>query len=120
MKGIIPFLWFDTQAEEAARHYASIFPNAKMGEVQRFPAGGYGPEGSVMTASFDVNGQQVVALNGNKRHAFSPESSLLVFCKDAGEADAVTAKLSAGGERQPGGWLKDRYGVSWQIAVGGA
>jgi len=117
MTALIPFLWFDSQAEEAARHYVSIFPNAKLGEIQRFPAGGYGPEGSVMTASFELGGQQLVALNGNQRHAFSPASSLLVFCKDAAEAEAVTAKLAVGGERQPGGWLKDRFGVSWQVAV---
>lgn len=119
VNNVIPFLWFDTQAEEAARYYVSIFPNAKLGEIQRFPAGSRGAEGSVMTASFDINTQQVVALNGNSRHEFSPASSLLVFCKDAGEAETVTARLSAGGERQPGGWLKDRYGVSWQIAVAG-
>jgi predicted 3-demethylubiquinone-9 3-methyltransferase (glyoxalase superfamily) len=118
MTALIPFLWFDTQAEEAARYYVSIFPNAKLGEIQRFPAGAYGPEGSVMTASFELGGQQIVALNGNKRHAFSPASSLLVFCKGADEAEAVSAKLADGGDRQPGGWLKDRYGVSWQIAVG--
>jgi predicted 3-demethylubiquinone-9 3-methyltransferase (glyoxalase superfamily) len=117
MKGVIPFLWFETQAEEAARYYASIFPNAKMGEIRRFPADGYGPEGSVMTASFEVNGEQIVALNGNRHHPFSPASSLLVFCKDAAEVEAVTAKLSAGGARQPGGWLKDRYGVSWQVGT---
>jgi predicted 3-demethylubiquinone-9 3-methyltransferase (glyoxalase superfamily) len=115
--GVIPFLWFGMQAEEAARYYTSIFPGAKMGEIQRFPAGGISPEGAVMTASFEINGQQIVALNGNKRHAFSPASSLLVFCKDAAEAEAVTASLSAGGERQPGGWLKDRYGVSWQVGI---
>ena len=97
MTAPIPFLWFETQAEEAARYYASIFPNAKLGEIQRFPAGAHGPEGSVMTASFEIGGQQVVALNGNSRHAFSPASSLLVFCKDAAEVEAVTAKLAAGG-----------------------
>ena len=80
----------------------SIFPNAKLGEIQRFPAGAHGVEGSVMTASFELGGQQVVALNGNKRHGFSPASSLLVFCKDAGEAESVSVKLAAGGQRRPG------------------
>jgi predicted 3-demethylubiquinone-9 3-methyltransferase (glyoxalase superfamily) len=115
MKGIIPFLWFDTQAEEAARFYADVFPGAKLGEIRRFPAGARGPEGSVMTASFELAGQSIVALNGNQRHAFSPASSLLFFCKDGAEAQTLTAKLAAGGEIQPGGWLRDRYGVSWQV-----
>jgi len=117
-KGVIPFLWFETQAEEAARYYSSIIPGAKLGEIQRFPAGARGAEGSVMTASFEVGGQTIVALNGNKRHAFSPASSLLFFCKDAAEAESVSEKLAAGGERQPGGWLKDKYGVSWQVMAG--
>lgn len=117
MKNIIPFLWFDSQAEEAARYYAGIFPGGKMGEVQRFPAGGYGPEGSVMTASFEIAGNTLVALNGNRRHAFSPASSLLVSCSTAEEAARVTEKLAEGGERQPGGWLRDKYGVSWQVHV---
>lgn len=118
MKGVIPFLWFDTQAEEAARFYAATFPGAKLGEIRRFPAGGRGAEGSVMTASFELNSQTIVALNGNKRHAFSPASSLLFFCKDADEAESLATKLAEGGERQPGGWLRDRYGVSWQLAAG--
>jgi len=118
MKGVIPFLWFDTQAEEAARYYTSIIPGAKFGEIQRFPSGARGAEGSVMTASFELGGQTVVALNGNKRHAFSPASSLLFFCKDRVEAESVSERLATGGERQPGGWLKDKYGVSWQVMAG--
>jgi len=117
MNGVIPFLWFDTQAEEAARFYAATFPGATLGEIRRFSAGSpHGAEGSVMTASVELNGQTVIALNGNRRHAFSPASSLLFFCNEAGDVEPLIAKLSAGGERQPGGWLKDRYGVSWQIA----
>jgi predicted 3-demethylubiquinone-9 3-methyltransferase (glyoxalase superfamily) len=120
MKGLVPFLWFDTQAEEAANYYVSIFPGAKSGEIRRFPANSaHGVEGSVMTASFELAGQTIVALNGNKRHSFSPASSLLFFCRDADEAARVAGKLSAGGERQPGGWLRDKFGVSWQIAAGG-
>jgi predicted 3-demethylubiquinone-9 3-methyltransferase (glyoxalase superfamily) len=115
MSGVIPFLWFDTQAEEAAHFYSATFPGAKLGEIRRFPAGNpHGTEGSVMTASFDLNGQTVVALNGNRRHAFSPATSLLFFC-GADDVERLIAKLAEGGERQPGGWLKDRYGVSWQI-----
>lgn len=119
MKNIIPFLWFETQAEEAARYYAGIFPGGKLGEITRFPAGGYGPEGGVMTASFEIAGNIVVALNGNRRHAFSPASSLLVDCTTEEEAARVSALLAAGGESQPGGWLRDRYGVSWQIRAAG-
>jgi predicted 3-demethylubiquinone-9 3-methyltransferase (glyoxalase superfamily) len=120
VNGVVPFLWFDTQAEEAARFYSDTFPGAKLGEIRRFPAGNeHGTAGSVMTASFDLNGQTVVALNGNRRHAFSPASSLLFFCDAAGDVERLIARLSAGGERQPGGWLKDRYGVSWQIVERG-
>jgi predicted 3-demethylubiquinone-9 3-methyltransferase (glyoxalase superfamily) len=115
MKGIIPFLWFDTQAEEAARFYSRTFPGAKFGEIRRFAPGGRGAADSVMTASFELAGQTVVALNGNTRHAFSPASSLLFFCQDEAEAESLIEKLAEGGERQPGGWLKDRYGVSWQV-----
>jgi len=116
MKGLIPFLWFDTQAEEAARFYAQTFPRARFGEIRRFGAGNpHGDEGSVMTASFELAGQIVVALNGNEDHEFSPASSLLFFCESADEAERLIATLSAGGQRQPGGWLRDRYGVSWQI-----
>jgi predicted 3-demethylubiquinone-9 3-methyltransferase (glyoxalase superfamily) len=115
MSSLIPFLWFENQAEEAARYYAGIFPGAKMGEIQRFPAGSRGPEGSVMTASFMLGDQVLVALNGNPRFAFSPAMSLLYSCASRDEAVALTEKLSAGGEKQPGGWLRDKYGVSWQV-----
>lgn len=115
---VTPFLWFETQAEEAARYYAGIFPGGKLGEIHRFPANGHGPEGSVMAASFEINGSPVVALNGNRRHAFSPASSLLVNCASEDEAARVGELLAAGGEQQPGGWLRDKYGVSWQIRAG--
>jgi predicted 3-demethylubiquinone-9 3-methyltransferase (glyoxalase superfamily) len=117
MNRITPFLWFDTQAEEAARYYVSIFPGARLGTVTPFPAGGRGPEGSCMTASFTLGGDEIVALNGNRRHAFSPASSLYYACETAAEAEAITDKLAAGGERQFGGWLVDKYGVSWQVAA---
>lgn len=116
MKNIIPFLWFETQAEEAARYYAGIFPGGKMGEITRFPAGAIGPEGSVMCASFEIAGNQIVALNGNRRRSFSPASSLLIQCANEEEAERVTERLATGGERQPGGWLRDKYGVSWQVS----
>jgi predicted 3-demethylubiquinone-9 3-methyltransferase (glyoxalase superfamily) len=119
MSALIPFLWFDKQAEEAARYYVDIFPGAKLGEIQQFPANGHGPEGSVMTASFTLGDQQLVALNGNPRFAFSPAMSLLYSCASSHEAAILTERLAAGGEKQPGGWLRDRYGVSWQIHARG-
>jgi predicted 3-demethylubiquinone-9 3-methyltransferase (glyoxalase superfamily) len=115
MNTLIPFLWFENQAEEAARYYVGIFPGAAMGEIQRFPAGSRGPEGSVMTASFTIGDQRLVALNGNPRFAFSPAMSLLYSCASSDEVAALTDQLAAGGEKQPGGWLRDRYGVSWQL-----
>ena len=115
MKSLIPFLWFESQAEEAARYYAGIFPGGKLGAITRFPAGAIGPEGSVMTASFEIAGHELVALNGNRRHAFSPASSLLIHCGSEQEAARVSEELAAGGQKQPGGWLRDKYGVSWQI-----
>lgn len=118
MNTMIPFLWFESQAEEAANYYAGIFPGGKLGAVTRFPAGAHGPEGSVMTASFEIAGQQLVALNGNRRHAFSPASSLLIRCGSETEAARVSEQLAEGGEKQPGGWLRDKYGVSWQISAG--
>lgn len=116
MKGVTPFLWFKSEAEEAARYYVGIFPKAKLGTIQRFAAGNpHGATGSVMTASFELDGQQIVALNGNPKFGFSPAMSLLFMCGTADEAAAVTDKLAENGERQPGGWLRDKYGVSWQI-----
>ena len=115
MSAVIPFLWFANEAEEAARYYVGIFPGAKLGEIQRFPANSRGPEGSVMTASFTLGDQMLVALNGNPRPGFSAAMSLLFSCANAAEAADVTEKLAAGGAKQPGGWLRDRYGVSWQI-----
>ena len=118
MSALIPFLWFATEAEEAARYYVGIFPGAKLGEIQRFKANSRGPEGSVMTASFTLGDQRLVALNGNPRPGFTHALSLLFSCANAAEAAAVTEKLSTGGEKQPGGWLRDKYGVSWQIHSG--
>lgn len=119
MSQVIPFLWFATEAEDAARYYVGIFPDATMGEIQRFPAASRGPEGSVMTASFTLGDQQVVALNGNPRFAFSPAMSLLYLCANADTAARLTDRLAAGGDKQPGGWLRDKYGVSWQIQAKG-
>jgi predicted 3-demethylubiquinone-9 3-methyltransferase (glyoxalase superfamily) len=115
---IKPFLWFDTQAEEAAKFYVSVFPNSKMGRVLRFPKGGPRPAGMVLTAEFELEGQPFVALNGGPEHKFTPAVSFCVDCKDQAEIDYYWENLTAGGKPVMCGWLEDRYGVSWQIVPG--
>lgn len=117
MKRITPFLWFESEAEAAARYYVSIFPGAKLGEIARFPAGGRGVEGGVMAVTFELDGEPIVTLNGNEKHSFSPASSLFYNCDSSEQAEQIAEKLAAGGERQFGGWLVDKFGVSWQIAA---
>jgi predicted 3-demethylubiquinone-9 3-methyltransferase (glyoxalase superfamily) len=108
-------LWFDTEGEEAAEFYASVFPNSKIKEVTRYGAAGPRPEGTVMTVSFELDGQDFAALNGGPEFKFNEAVSFLVSCKDQEEVDWYWEKLSEGGEQGPCGWLKDKYGVSWQI-----
>ena len=117
MPKISPFLWFDHQAEEAAALYTSVFPNSKVTEVQRYGAGGPGPEGAVMVVRFELDGQELTALNGGPQHfTFNESVSFAVDCKDQAEIDHYWDSLTAdGGEPGPCGWLKDRYGLSWQI-----
>ena len=115
MQKIHPFLWFDTQAEEAMQFYCSIFKNAKAGKVLRYDEAGPGPKGSVMTASFELEGQQFTALNGGPHFKFNEAISFVVDCKSQAEVDELWEKLSAGGQPGHCGWLKDKYGVSWQI-----
>ncbi len=115
MKKITPFLWFDNQAEEAMNFYTSVFKNSKVGTVVRYGEAGPGPKGSVMTASFELEGQEFVALNGSPLFKFTPAISFVVDCKSQEEVDELWEKLTEGGEEQPCGWLKDRYGLSWQI-----
>jgi len=115
MQKITPFLWFDTQAEEAANFYVSIFKNSKVTSVMRRGEGGPGRKGSVMSATFQLDGLEFIALNGGPHFTFSPAISLFVKCETQEEVDALWEKLSDGGEKQRCGWLKDRYGVSWQI-----
>jgi predicted 3-demethylubiquinone-9 3-methyltransferase (glyoxalase superfamily) len=115
MHEITPCLWFDTQGEEAARFYTSVFPNSRILEVVRYGAAGPGPEGTVMTVSFELDGRRFVALNGGPEFTFSEAISFQVGCRTQEEVDAFWSKLSEGGEEGPCGWLKDRYGVSWQI-----
>ena len=115
MQTITPFLWFDGKAEEAMNFYASIFKNSKIGSVTRYGEEGRGPKGKVMTATFQLNGQEFIALNGGPQFAFSPAISFLVNCETQQEVDELWEKLSEGGEKQRCGWLKDKFGLSWQI-----
>ena len=112
---ITPFLWFDTQAEEAANFYTSIFKNSKITNVARYGGAGPGTEGSVMTVSFELEGQAFTALNGGPEFNFTEAVSFFVNCKDQQEVDELWQKLTEGGEEGPCGWLKDKYGLSWQI-----
>src|SRR5437588_11818351 len=112
---ITPFLWFEQQAEEAAGFYASIFPNSKVVKVVRFSAAGPGPAGSAMTVEFQLDGQTFVALNGGPHFKFTEAVSFVVNCESQDEVDAYWEKLSAGGGEVQCGWLKDRFGLSWQI-----
>jgi predicted 3-demethylubiquinone-9 3-methyltransferase (glyoxalase superfamily) len=115
MKGITPFLWFDGQAEEAANHYASIFPNSKVTAVSRYGEVGPGEAGSVMTVAFELDGKPFVALNGGPEFTFNEAISFVVSCETQEEVDSYWERLGDGGEHGPCGWLKDCYGVSWQI-----
>ena len=113
---IKPFLWFETQAEEAAKFYTSIFKRSKLGKVVRYPKGSPGPEGKVMTAEFTLEGQPFVALNGGPLYKFNEAVSFVVECKDQDEIDYYWERLLAGGGKPVQcGWLKDRYGLSWQV-----
>ncbi len=115
MQKITPFLWFDDNAEEAADFYISIFGNSGIESVMRYGDAGPGPRGSVMAVTFRLEGQTFIALNGGPQFTFSPAISLFVSCETQEEVDKLWEKLSEGGEKQECGWLKDRYGVSWQI-----
>ncbi len=112
---ITPFLWFDTQAEEAANLYVSLFKNSKIGKVSRYGDAGPGPKGSVMVISFELDGQEFTALNGGPQFKFTPAISLMVNCETQEEVDYFWEKLSAGGRTDCCGWLQDKYGLSWQI-----
>ena len=115
MQKITPWLWFDTQAEEAATFYTSIFENSRILHVARYGKAGPRPEGLVMTVSFELDGQEFVALNGGPEFTFNEAVSFQVTCETQDEVDEFWSRLSEGGEEGPCGWLKDRYGVSWQI-----
>jgi len=115
MQKITPFLWFDNQAEEAMHFYTSIFRNSRVGKVSRYGDAGPGPKGSVMSATFQLEGQEFMALNGGPHFQFTPAISFFVNCETQAEVDALWEKLSEGGETQQCGWLKDKFGLSWQI-----
>ncbi len=112
---ITTFLWFDSQAEEAAKYYTSIFKNSKILNVARYGEAGPGPKGSVMTVQFQLEGQEFIALNGGPHFKFTEAISLFVNCETQKEVDELWGKLTAGGQESQCGWLKDKYGLSWQI-----
>ena len=115
MQQITPFLWFDNQAEEAANFYTSVFKNSKIGTTTRYGASGPGPEGQVLTISFQLNGQEFVALNGGPQFKFTEAVSFVVNCETQEEIDYYWEKLSNGGQESRCGWLKDKYGLWWQV-----
>jgi predicted 3-demethylubiquinone-9 3-methyltransferase (glyoxalase superfamily) len=115
MREITPCLWFDTEGEDAAKFYTSVFPNSKITDVARYGSAGPRPEGTVMTVSFELDGLKFLALNGGPQFTFNEAVSFQVMCESQDEVDAYWSKLSEGGEEGPCGWLKDRFGLSWQI-----
>jgi predicted 3-demethylubiquinone-9 3-methyltransferase (glyoxalase superfamily) len=115
MSKISPFLWFDTQAEEAATFYVSVFPRSRIVKVARYGEAGPGPAGSVMTVQVELDGQEIIALNGGPHFRFTEAISLAIDCKSQEEVDHFWSALTAGGEESQCGWLKDRFGLSWQV-----
>lgn len=115
MRQISPCLWFDGQAEEAANFYVAIFPNSRVTDVKRYGEAGPGPSGSVMSVTFELNGQEFMALNGGPQFTFSPAISFFVNCESQEEVDSLWERLLEGGAPEQCGWLRDKFGVSWQI-----
>jgi predicted 3-demethylubiquinone-9 3-methyltransferase (glyoxalase superfamily) len=115
MPKITPYLWFDNQAEEAMTLYTSIFPNSRFGEVSRYGEGGPGEPGTIMSGTFSLDGQEFMVLNGGPQFKFNEAISLFVHCDTQEEVDRYWDQLVAGGEPGPCGWLKDKFGLSWQI-----
>jgi len=114
-KPFTTFLWFDTQAEEAARYYVSIFKNSRLGTIHRYTSAGPGEEGSVMLVEFELNGQRFAALNGGPQYTFNPAVSFVVECDGQAEVDYYWDRLAEGGQEVACGWVTDRYGLSWQV-----
>ena len=116
MPRLTPFLWFDTEGKEAAEYYVSIFPNSKINHVSYFGEAGPRAEGTVLTVNFELDGKEYTALNGGPEYKFSEAVSFMIDCKDQAEVDYYWEKLTAdGGQEGPCGWLKDRFGLSWQV-----
>jgi predicted 3-demethylubiquinone-9 3-methyltransferase (glyoxalase superfamily) len=115
MQRITPFLWFDNNAEEAMNFYVAIFKNSKIKKVTRYGEAGPGPTGTVMTAEFELDGQEFVGLNGGPRFKFTEAVSFVVNCETQDEVDHYWERLSEGGEKSRCGWLKDKFGLSWQV-----
>jgi predicted 3-demethylubiquinone-9 3-methyltransferase (glyoxalase superfamily) len=115
MSRITSCLWFDTEGEEAARLYTSLIPNSRIGDIAHYGPANPRQEGTVMTVTFELDGQQFVALNGGPQYRFSEAISFQISCDDQAEVDRLWSALSEGGEEGPCGWLKDRFGLSWQI-----
>lgn len=115
MPRITPNLWFDTEGEEAAEFYVSVFPNSKINNISHYTDAGPRPAGTVLTVDFELDGQEYTAINGGPEFTFDEAISLLINCADQAEVDYYWERLSEGGEEGPCGWLKDRYGVSWQV-----
>jgi len=115
MPKVTPFLWFETQAEEAASFYVSVFPRSKILKISRYLEAGPGPRGSVMTVEFELDGQRFIALNGGPEFKFTEAVSFSIDCKNQEEVDRYWDALGAGGEHGPCGWLKDKFGLSWQV-----
>jgi predicted 3-demethylubiquinone-9 3-methyltransferase (glyoxalase superfamily) len=114
-KPFTTFLWFDTQSEEAARSYVSIFKNSRLGGIHRYTSAGPGEEGSVMLVEFELNGQRFAALNGGPQYTFNPAVSFVVECADQAEVDYYWERLAEGGQEVACGWVTDKYGLSWQV-----
>ena len=116
---ITPSLWFDTEAEEAAAFYTSVFPNSRVLNVARYTEAGPRPAGSVMTVEFELNGNRFIAINGGPQFKFDEAVSFTITCDDQEELDHYWERLSDGGEEGPCGWLKDKFGLSWQVVPAG-
>jgi predicted 3-demethylubiquinone-9 3-methyltransferase (glyoxalase superfamily) len=115
MNKITPCLWFDGRAEEAIGFYTSVFKNSKVGDISRYGEGAPLPAGAILTAMLELEGQEIMLLNGGPDHPLTEAISLYVHCETQAEVDDLWKRLSEGGEEGPCGWLKDRYGLSWQI-----
>lgn len=112
---IIPFLWFDNDAEEAVKFYTSVFRKSKITDTLQYGDAGPGPKGTIMSVNFQLEGQDFIALNGGPQFKFSPAISFFIKCETQAEVDRFWERLSDGGERLPCGWLKDKFGISWQV-----